>query len=580
MLLAVPPLVPRSAAKDDSLPGINHIVVIFEENRSFDNIYGGWPGVDGVTESKVRQVGLDGAPLSCLPQTDVNLTSPPLPVTCTATVGGKKLDSAFKNAPFNIDDYYKRDDATCPKPGTEPEHGVKKGDGLPGGCEADLVHKFYQEQYQINGGRMNRYVLGSDQTGLTVSYHDTAALPIYQYLHGPGAPRYAVADHFFHAAFGGSFLNHQWLIAAAMPVWPNAPRSGSDDQHSIVGPDGYPGKTLLHPQTPGTKDGALTQAANPDGSCTVPANAPTPPRATVCGDYPVNTVQPTYQPFKPGTTDAKKLPPQTNPTIGDRLSAKNVDWAYYSGGWDNASGNTSGTGWTNGSGPKCADAHVDAKAVYPYCPDEWFQYHHQPFNYYANFAPGTPARAAHLRDGTEFLTAAQAGQLKPVSFFKPIGQENEHPGYTNEPKGSARLVELVKAVMNGPQAADTMIVVTYDEHGGLWDHVPPPTGGSTADKWGPGTRIPAMVISPKLPKAFAVDQTSHDTTSVMATIEHKFGLQPVSSRDAAVVDLSSAFNSSSGTNWARIIIIIVGIILVAIIIVVLVTRFSRRRTPA
>ena len=69
--------------------------------------------------------------------------------------------------------------------------------------------------------------------------------------------------------------------------------------------------------------------------------------------------------------------------------------------------------------------------MYPNCPDKLFQYHHQPFNYYAAYAPGTAARAAHLRDEQEFIAAA-GGHLKPVSFVKPLGAENEHPGYASE----------------------------------------------------------------------------------------------------------------------------------------------------
>jgi phospholipase C len=82
------------------------------------------------------------------------------------------------------------------------------------------VHRFYQEQYQLNDGRQNRYVTGSDAVGLAMGVYDTRALPIYAYLHQAGHPHYAVADNFFQAAFGGSFLNHQWLIAASNPVWP------------------------------------------------------------------------------------------------------------------------------------------------------------------------------------------------------------------------------------------------------------------------------------------------------------------------------------------------------------------------
>ena len=52
------------------------------------------------------------------------------------------------------------------------------------------------------------------------------ALPIYKYLQAPGHPDYAIADAFFQAAFGGSFLNHQWLVAAATPTRPNADNDG------------------------------------------------------------------------------------------------------------------------------------------------------------------------------------------------------------------------------------------------------------------------------------------------------------------------------------------------------------------
>jgi phospholipase C len=63
---------------------------------------------------------------------------------------------------------------------------------------------------------------------------------------------------------------------------------------------------------------------------------------------------------------------------------------------------------------------------------------------------------------------------------------------------------------------------------------------------GPSTRIPALTIAPGLSQPFTVDRASHDTTSIMATIEHRFGLRPVFSRDAAVQDLSTVFPPSRG----------------------------------
>ena len=61
---------------------------------------------------------------------------------------------------------------------------------------------------------------------------------------------------------------------------------------------------------------------------------------------------------------------------------------------------------------------------------------------------------------------------------------------------------------------------------------------------GPSTRIPELVLSPGLRPGLSVDHASHDTTSIMATIEHRFGLRPVSPRDARVQDLSSVFTAA------------------------------------
>jgi phospholipase C len=517
-----------------------HLVVIYQENHSFDNLYGTWEGVNGVANADAahsRQVGQNGTPYACLLQNDVNLTSPdPLPTTCTDTTTGKSFVSHFPNAPFRIDDYIAPTDTTCPAPGVFAPTGVKKGTGQPGGCTRDLVHRFYTEQYQLDGGKQDRYTTGSDAAGLTQGYYDTRALPIYRYLHEPGHPPYAIADNFFQAAFGGSFLNHQWLVAAATPIYAGAVQDGgADDLHSKVDANGMAVKTDLYTPTGDTKDAQLTAKCAGLGK-----------PGLLCGDYAVNTIQPWYQPFAPGTADNRRLPPLTNPTIGDRLSAKGVDWGWYSGGWSNANGDVGAPGWTNGNGPTCSDTAALTTAQYPNCPDKLFQFHHQPLNYFKSFAPGTPARRQHLRDEQEFLALANGSgrqcRLKPVSFVKPSGAENEHPGYASEASGSDHLVDLLRAIRSGRCAKDTMIVVTYDEFGGQWDHVPPPgqAGGPAgpSDQSGPGTRIPALILGARQRDDFVVDHTSYDTTSVLSTIERRYGLAPLSSRDAAAAPLT------------------------------------------
>jgi acid phosphatase len=540
-LSALPAAGSEADRGDSSLGKINHIVVIYEENHSFDNLYGGWEGVNGRANagaSQTVQVKQNGTTYNCLLQNDVNLTSPtPLETTCTDTTGtvpdatSTPFNSHFANAPFSIEAFIPASAQTCPQPGGFFLHGSRPSPAnLPGGCTEDIVHRFYQEQYQLNNGNQNRYTTGSDAVGLTMGYYNTQSLPIYQYLHQDGHPKYAIADNFFQAAFGGSFLNHQWLIAAASPTWPGAPAAN----HSIIDSNGMPTSYPLYTATGTVLDKQLTQVC----PSLVPGRA--------CGDYAVNTIQPAYQPFK----GSPQLPPQTGTTIGDELTTAGLSWGWYSGGWSNADGDVGGPGWTNGATPGvCADPYSAPNPVYPYCPNKVFQFHHQPFNYYANYAPGTPGRA-HLQDEAAFISSAQSSSkscnLNAVSFVKPIGLENEHPGYTSETSGSSHLVQLLKDIEGSACRKDTMVVVTYDEFGGQWDHVAPPGQGSTPgphDLWGPGTRIPALVISPFLHGNFVVDSTQHDTTSILATIEHRFGLAPLSTRDASVNDLASVYGA-------------------------------------
>ncbi len=135
-----------------------------------------------------------------------------------------------------------------------------------------------------------------------------------------------------------------------------------------------------------------------------------------------------------------------------------------------------------------------------------------------------------------------------MSFVKPVGLENEHPGYTSETRGSDHLVGLLTAINSSACRKDTMVVVTYDEFGGQWDHVAPPGQGGTAgphDLWGPGTRVPALVLAPRLAGDFVVDHTQYDTTSLLATIERRYGLAALGTRDAAVNDLSKVFSARS-----------------------------------
>ncbi len=510
---------PADTGRPDRFPGgFKHLVVVYLENHSFDNLYGQWGDVNGqhvdgladAPSARTLQVAQDGTLFSCLLQNDVNLASPPLPGDCaddhqvTGTPSGG-FASHFPNQPFRIDDYLTPESRTCePEDGGFGATGVPAPLGDPGGCTRDLVHRFYQEQYQIDGGKQDRYVTGSDAVGLAMGHYDTRQLPIWRYLHGKGAPRYVVADNFFQAAFGGSFLNHQWLVAARTP-YDDLARPVPDERlrtrASRIDAEGMPVRS--YPLYQGS-----ASALDAERTVACPADEPDPSTAA-CGRYAVNTVQPSSPPYSANANARfiSLIDDDLYPNIGDRLSAAGVSWGWYAGGWDDV---TSG---------RAAPL---------------FQFHHQPFVYFEDYAVGTPGRS-HLRDEQEFLTAAREGTLPTVSFVKPYGAENEHPGYASESTGSDHLVELVRAVTEGGAAGNTLVVVTYDEFGGQWDHVAPPT----VDAWGPGTRIPALVIGRSLTRS-GVDHTRYDTTSILATIERSLGLDPLSDRDASVNDLGPA----------------------------------------
>ena len=129
--------------------------------------------------------------------------------------------------------------------------------------------------------------------------------------------------------------------------------------------------------------------------------------------------------------------------------------------------------------------------------------------------------------------------MPSVSWVKPIGEDNEHPGYATLDTGEKWLAGLITQIQQSSAWPDTAIIVTYDENGGQYDHVAPPAG----DIWGPGTRVPLLVISPYAKKGY-IDHTPMDTTSILALIEYQYGLKPLGTRDAKAPNMMSAFDFS------------------------------------
>ncbi|AVO61242.1 acid phosphatase [Pseudomonas chlororaphis] len=494
---------------------VKNVVVIYAENRSFNNLFADFPGLEkplsALKPADYQQRDRDGSLLQTLPPVwgGVAQVGPQALDGVTYPVG-TQYQERLPNAPFAL---------------KGPD-----GQDLPLGLVTrDLWHVFYQNQMQINGGKNDGFVAWADSGGLPMGHY---AQSRYELRLWDVAREFVLCDNFFQGTFGGSFLNHQYLISAAVPFYPDAANSVAKPQIATLQSDD-PLDSRLKPleQSPASAMSGPPQFGpsllTPDG-------------------YAVNTMAPPYwptwirDPQRPAYAKAdlpNVLVPQRHDTIGDKLSRKDIDWAWYAGAWQ-----------------VTLDAYKDSAGI-PKIPN--FQYHHQPFNYFAQFGPEQPnERNHHLRDAglgdesssNRFLADAEAGKLPPVAFYKPQGNLNMHAGYADVAAGDRHIVRVLKVLRESPQWQNMVVIVTVDENGGWWDHVAPPKG----DRWGPGTRIPALVVSPFARKG-TVDHTVYDTASILRLITRVFQLEPLDGlkqRDAAMTargqapmgDLSNALH--------------------------------------
>ena len=449
---------------------VKTIVVIYAENRSFNNLFANFPGVEkplsALTPADYQQRDRDGSLLQTLPPVWGGILQVgPQTVDGVTYEQGVQFQENLPNAPFAL---------------KGPNH-----EDLPLSLVTrDLWHVFYQNQMQINGGKNDQFVAWADSGGLTMGYYPQSQ---YSLRLWDVAREFVLCDNFFQGAFGGSFLNHQYLISATAPFYPNATTSVAKPQIATLQGDDPTG-TRLKPLEK-TPDSAMTGAPQFGPSALTPDG------------FAVNTMAPPYWPTwirDPERPDYSKpdlpsvLVPQSHEHIGDKLSKKNIDWAWYAGAWQ-----------------ATLDQYKDSGGI-PKIPN--FQYHHQPFNYFTQQGPQNPAeRSKRLRDAglgdeastNRFLADAEAGKLPAVSFYKPQGNLNLHAGYADVASGDRHLDRTLKVLRNSPQWENMVVVLTVDENGGWWDHVAPPKGASADAKLSSMIRI----FCPMLPPSLAAGQS-------------------------------------------------------------------------
>ena len=195
-----------------------------------------------------------------------------------------------------------------------------------------------------------------------------------------------------------------------------------------------------------------------------------------------------------------KFPCFDMPTLGDRLEAAGISWKSYAPG--------------------------------PGQPGYMFSTYDA-----IDHIRNTSLWAEHVVPDTQFATDALSGNLPAVSWVV-TGMGSEHPN-ASSCVGEDWTVTQLNAIMQGPDWASTAVFITWDDFGGFYDHVPPPT----LDQYGLGPRVPLLIISPYAKSGY-ISHTQYEFSSVLRLIEERFSLQSLSTRDAGASDMLDSFDFS------------------------------------
>lgn len=457
---------------------IRHVVVLFQENVSFDHYFGTYPSA-------------------------LNPTGEP---SFSALPGTPKVDGYSRKLLTENPNFLNSENGR----GRSNPFRLDRSQA----ATADQSHDYGAEQQAFHGGKMDLFpasvghpdgprmpgehpgVLAT--SGLTMGYFDGNTVTAYWNY----AQHYAMSDRHFDVIFGPSTPGAINLVSGQT----NGVVSDQNAEGGML-PDGNGGFTLIEdPQ----------------------------PAGDICSS----------------TSDA--LAHMTGRNIGDLLSAANVSWGFFQGGFDLTVVNPDGS-----SGCRRSHSSQWAKArKRDYLP------HHEPFQYYKSTANPRHVRpsskravgsnrdggANHQYDTHDFFDAVQAGNFPTVSYLKAAGYQDGHAGYSTPLDEQQWIVTTINFLQKQPEWRHTVVIIAYDDSDGWYDHVMSATtnGSSTVKdalsgpgkcgdgatalpgvnsatkhaqgRCGPGPRLPLLIISPWA-KANYVDHTMSDQTSIMRLIE-------------------------------------------------------------
>src|SRR5580658_5077076 len=437
-----------AAAQSGTTTPIKHLVVIFNENISFDHYFGTYPKALN-PGGEPRFIAKRGTP-SVNGYTDGLLYNNP---NALNTVNGTGATN-----PFRLD----RSQAAT----------------------ADQDHDYTPEQQAFHGGLMDLFpkYTGTPGTppnglmtnGLVMGYYDgNTVTALWNY-----AQRFAMSDNSYDTVFGPSTPGALSLVAGQTNG--AVPMTGSNVSSVTV--------------------------TNTDSSLTLVGDAD--PTGDVC------------------STSSHQVS-MTGPNIGEVLTAANITWGWFHGGFNLSLANPNGT---TGCG------RTTTSAVTGVTENDYIQ-HHEPFQYYTSTAnlqhtrptslltighQGDPAN--HQYDINDFYAAIKAGNFPSVSFLKAPGYQDGHAGYSDPLDEQAFVVQVVNFLQQQRDWANTAVIIAYDDSDGWYDHqlgaivnqsstsadellgsgncgdgaaaLPGPDGEHVQGRCGYGPRLPLLVISP------------------------------------------------------------------------------------
>lgn len=515
-----------AAAAPTSTP-IKHVIVVIGENHTFDNLFGGYKPHKGQTIHNLLSKGIideDGSPgpnfANAVQQQAGNTSvyridpavtgafaSLPQPQTTYATglppdVPDVRFPANLRPGPFQITKYVPYDSYV-----------------------GDPPHRFFQMWQQVNQGKHDLFAwvgvvtgIGPDnsfnppsygpnntlQGGEAMGFYNmsTGDAPMFRKL----ARRYALSDNYHQAVMGGTGANFLAIVTGDVAYFNSngVPKKPFDNQ--IEDPDPQPGTNNWYKKD-GYTGGSYVNCADPSqpgvsaimsyiqGQPGKPFNAGNcaPGTYYLVNNYGLGyTFDGNVRPLGPTQFT---LPPQTIPTIADKLSAKHVSWKWYSGGREGAT--------TTSEYCSICDPLTGFTSIM------------------------TTSLKNNLQGMTELYSDLATGSKFPaVAFVRPFESKAGHPANAKTSDFENFVADLVDKVKASPALwKETAVLITVDEGGGYYDsgYIQP------VDFFGDGTRIPLLAVSPWARKGY-VDHTYTDHASILKFIEKNWGVRPLSTR--------------------------------------------------